>query len=143
MNIDLDEKIAPRVAGYAWAIQQGMNIELNELESFSAHAAFISGTEAEEDHEKKMESLRLWEIGVEQSHHLLREDSYISVAEAAERACCDISYIKAEILRYQKSGGEKGLYAQKFGRGRTSAYAIHPDDFRRWIENPRRGTRSK
>jgi hypothetical protein len=138
---------AAQIAGYVWAMKQPPYSELNEMASFNAHYdAFVKGTELEEDPPDEANRAMLWEAwerGVEQAKNLFRADSFISVGEAAERARCDVSYIKAEIKRYQDSNGQKGLYAQKVGKGRTSGYAIHPDDFRKWMMNPRRGSRSE
>lgn len=135
---NLDWEMAAQIAGYVWALQQPMNAELDESASFNAHYdQFVKGTDLEgdpPDEAIRLMSLHAWERGVEQSRNLLRANSFISTGEAAERARVDISYIKAEIRR-------GSLTAQKIGAGRTSGYAIHPDDFRRWMDNPRRGSR--
>lgn len=135
---NLDWEDAAQIAGYAWAVCQPINAELNEYASYSAHFdQFIKGTELEIDppnEANRSMSFEAWERGVDHAKHLLRADSFLSTGDAAERARVDVSYIKAEI----KAGR---LYAQKIGNGRTSGYAIHPDDFRKWMANPRRGSR--
>jgi hypothetical protein len=136
---NLDWEDAAQISGYVWALTQPPHTELDEFASFHAHfEQFVKGTELEEDpptEANRAMSLAAWERGVEHAKNLLRADSFISVGEAAERARVDPSYIKAEIQR-------GNLYAQKIGSRRTSGYAIHPDDFRKWMENPKRGSRS-
>lgn len=130
-----------RIRGYAWALQQKQHAELNEMASYEAYyAEFVRGTDLEEDPPEEANRAMSWEgwqRGVEESQQLLRGDSLLSVSEIAERARCDVSYVQAEILRWHKSGGEKGLHGEKVGKGRTSGYAVHPDDFRKWWANRR------
>lgn len=150
MRLEFDHlapPIAAQIAGYAWALQQAPGAEYNEYQSFSACVdQIIAGTplaDAPATSPERMAIWQAWERGVAHTRQLTLDDSFLSVEDAAEIAGCNISYIKAEILRYQESGGRKGLYAQKDGGGKTAAYIIHPDDFRKWYAKPRRGSRRK
>lgn len=58
--------------------------------------------------------------------------TYLTVTQAATRASCNVSYIRAEI----KMGR---LVAQKIG----NQWAITEDEFQRWLSKPGRGNRSK
>jgi len=97
-------------------------------------AAFLLGAIAQ-DIEAADAALRLWRTSPGASGRLAAEDDgdrRISVTDAAEASGFNRSYIKAEIAR-------GNLYATK---NATGNWEIRLADFRAWMSNPRRGSRS-
>lgn len=125
-----------RAKGYAWALNQERHSDYNLRAS---HDAFwhqcIKGTELEDEIPGEANTVmawQAWEQGVDDSRMFLRDDSMLGTAEIVERTGFDISYIKAELKA-------KRLRGMKVG----NSYAVYPDDFREWFNNPKRGSRSK
>lgn len=131
-----------RVKGYAWALSQALHSDYNDFTSWRAFAqACLKGTslaDAVAGDEAVYELWTAWEQGADDARVFLRDD-FMSVAEIASRTGFNISYIKAEIKRYKDTKGDKGLYGQKIG----NSYVVFPDDFRKWLANPKRGSRTK
>lgn len=126
----------PRVKGYEWALSHEPHSEYNDAESWQAFAAgCLYGTSMQNalpGDEGVQRVWEMWEQGVFDARVFLRDDSMLGTAEIAERTGFDISYIKAELKA-------KRLKGMKVG----NSYAVYPDDFREWLNNPKRGSRSK
>lgn len=125
-----------RVKGYEWALSQERHSDYNDSLSWRAFAdACLKGTplaDAIPGDEDVLALWQAWETGVFDARVFLRDDAMLGTAEIAERTGFDISYIKAELK-------VKRLKGMKIG----NSYAVYPDDFREWLNNPKRGSRSK
>lgn len=98
-------------------------------------AAFLLGAIAQ-DIEAADAALRLWRTSPGASGRLASEpngDRRISVTDAAEAAGVNRSYIKAEIRRGNLPAA----------RNATRNWEIRLADFREWMSNPKRGSRSR
>jgi len=125
-----------RVKGYEWALSQALHSDYNDFTSWSAFAEkCLKDTplaDAIPGDEEVLGLWQAWEMGVFDAKVFLRDDAFLSVADIVGRTDFDRSYIQAELKA-------KRLKGMKVG----NSYAIHPDDFRTWLANPKRGSRAK
>lgn len=128
--------IEARIKGYAWALSQERHSDYNDMTSYAAFEKnCIKGTEFENEipgEANVVMAWQAWEQGVDDSRVFLRDDSLLSVAEIVERTGFARSYIQAELKAKRLKGMTVG-----------NSYAVYPDDFREWLNNPKRGSRTK
>lgn len=125
-----------RIKGYSWALSQERHSDYNDMTSYSAfEGACIKGTDLEGEipgEANVVMAWQSWEQGVFDTRVFLRDDAMLSVAEIVERTSFDRSYIQAELKAKRLKGVKVG-----------NSYAVYPDDFRKWLNNPKRGSRTK
>lgn len=123
-----------RVKGYEWALSQERHSDYNDALSWRAFSEVcLKDTplvDAIPGDEAVLELWKAWETGVFDARMFLRDDAMLGTADIAERTGFDISYIKAEL----KAKRLKGMLV-------GNSYAVYPDDFRQWLNNPQRGQR--